>query len=178
MEQNRIGFVGLAVKTSVVQTLTYFVMGVLASSILNYAERFARPEMQCWMRPTSDPLVMAGPLVQLIRGVIFALVFWPLREVFFGKRYGWLIMWWTLVGLSILSTFGPAPGSVEGLLYTRIPILDQLAGWLEVVPQAFLLSALLYYWLRHPEQKWLSWVMGVGFAMIVLLLGLGLLARQ
>ena len=132
MEEKHVGFVGLAVKAIVVHTLTYFLMGLLASTFLNYAERFTRPEMLCWMRSTDDPLVMAGPLLQPIRGLVFALVFYPLRAVLFGKKNGWLIMWWTLVGLGILSTFGPPPGSVEGLIYTRIPVLDQLAGWLEV----------------------------------------------
>ena len=87
------------------------------------------------MRPTTDPMVMAGPLFQPIRGLVFALVFYPLREILFTKKNGWLIMWWILVALGILSTFGPAPGSIEGMIYTVIPLRSQLTGWLEVVPK-------------------------------------------
>jgi uncharacterized membrane protein len=79
------------------------------------------------------------------------------------------------VALGILSTFGPAPGSVEGMLYTVIPISQQMTGWLEVVPQALLLSVILFYWVNHPEKRWLNWVMGVIFVVVLLLPALGLL---
>lgn len=165
----------LTVKTIVMHTLTYFLMGILAATLLNYAERFARPEMICWMRPTTDPLVMAGVLFQPLRGIVFALVFFPLRQQLFDKRTGWLLLWWLLVGLGILATFGPAPGSIEGLVYTVIPWTDQVIGWLEVVPQAFLLSLGLWAWVRHSEKRWLNWALGVAFVIVMLLPVLGLL---
>lgn len=177
MNNNQPGFLALAAKTIVAHSVTYFFMGILASTFLNYAERFARPEMACWMRQLDDPLIMAGPLLQPIRGLIFALAFYPLREILFGRKSGWLMMWWLLVALGILSTFGPPPGSIEGMIYTRIPILDQLVGWLEVVPQALLLSGILFYWVNHPEKKWLNWVMGVFFFVVNLMLVAGLLVR-
>ncbi len=170
--------VALAAKTIVVHTITYFFMGVLAATFLNYAQKFAQPVMSCWIRQVNDPMVMAGPLFQPIRGIIFALAFFPLREILFGRKNGWLIMWWLLVALGILSTFGPAPGSVEGMVYTLIPLSDQVVGWLEVVPQAFLLSVILYYWVNHPEKKWLHWVMSVLFFIIILLPVLGLIASR
>lgn len=178
MSNNQPGFLALAAKTIVVHTITYFFMGILASTFLDYAERFARPEMACWMRQLDDSLIMAGPLFQPIRGLIFALAFYPLREILFGRKSGWLILWWLLVALGILSTFGPPPGSIEGMIYTRIPILDQLAGWLEVVPQALLLSVILFYWVNHPEKKWLNWVMGAVFFVMILMPVAGLLLRQ
>src|ERR1700690_1756991 len=133
-------FLALAAKTIVSHTLTYFIMGVLAAYFLNYAALMSRPESG--MRPITDPWVMAGPLFQPLRGVIFALVFYPLRDCLFGKKYGWLLMGWILIALGILSTFGAASGSIEGMVYTPLPIRIQLRGWLEVVPQALLPSAL------------------------------------
>ena len=118
MQDNQPGFLSLAARTIVVHTITYFLMGLLASTLLGYAESFARPWMVCWMRQTNDPMVMAGPLFAPLRGFIFALAFYPLRETLFGRKNGWLIMWWLLVALGILSTFGPAPGSIEGMVYT------------------------------------------------------------
>jgi hypothetical protein len=127
-------FLALAGKTIVSHTLTYFIMGVLAAHFLNYAALMSRPESG--MRPITDPWVMAGPLFQPLRGMIFALVFYPLRDCLFGKKYGWLLMGWILIALGILSTFGAASGSIEGMIYTPVPIRIQLRGWLEVVPQA------------------------------------------
>ena len=175
MKPQRSNLLELAAKTIVVHTTTYFLMGLFAAPLLGYAARFARPEMVCWMRPIDDPLVMAGPLFQPIRGLVFALAFYPLRKILFGQKNGWLIMWWLLVALGILSTFAPPPGSIEGMIYTRIPIPDQLVGLLEVVPQALLLSAILFYWINHPEKKWLNWVLGVIFCLVLLFPVLGLL---
>jgi hypothetical protein len=177
MNTPKINLFGLIVKTSVVHTVTYFIMGLIAFNFLNYTDKFSAPTMACWMRPTDDLLVMIGPMFQPIRGLIFALVFYPLREIFFGRKNGWLLMWWTLVALGILSTFGPPPGSVEGLLYTTIPLSIQLPGLLEVIPQAFLLSAILYFWVNFPEKKWLNWVMGMLFFVLMSFPLLGLLAR-
>lgn len=169
------GLLELVVKTGIVHTITYFLMGLFASFFLGYADRFARPEMACWMRQTDETLVMAGPLFQPIRGLLFALAFYPLREILFVRKRGWLVMWWILVALGILSTFGPTPGSVEGMIYTVIPIVDQLTGWLEVVPQALLLAVILFYWVRHPEKRWLNWVLGIVFVLMLLFPVLGLL---
>ncbi|MBN1889318.1 MAG: hypothetical protein JW850_15090 [Thermoflexales bacterium] len=178
MNTNRPTFLGLTIKAIVVHTLSYFLMGILAFNFLNYAEGFASAQMACWMRQTNDPIVMAGVLFQPLRGLVFALAFYPLRESLFGRKNGWLVTWWILVALGILSTFGPTPGSIEGMIYTVIPIPGQLTGWLEVVPQALLLSVGLYYWVNHPEKKWLNWVLGVAFVLVLFFPILGLLVTN
>jgi hypothetical protein len=167
-------FLPLAVKTVVVHTVTYMIMGVLAATLFNYAELFAGPKYACWFRPIDDPFVMAGVLFQPIRGVLFATVFYPLRSVLFERKSGGLIMWWLLVAVGILSTFGAAPGSIEGLVYTTLPVSIQT--YPETVLQAGLLASLLFYWVSYPEKKWLSWVLGVCFAVVIILPILGLLA--
>jgi hypothetical protein len=48
---------------------------------------------------------MLGAPLQLFRGVLFAAVFFPLRSLLFGRRHGWLLMAWILVGVGILGTF-------------------------------------------------------------------------
>lgn len=175
MERSEPSLLSLTARTIVVHTITYFLMGMLAFTLLGYSEAFAKPWMACWMRPTDDPIVMAGTLFQPIRGLIFALAFHPLREILFGRKNGWLVMWWLLVALGILSTFGPPPGSIEGMIYTVIPIPQQITGWLEVVPQAMLLSVILFYWVNHPEKRWLNWLMGAIFVVLLLLPLMGLL---
>ena len=121
---NRPNLLGLSIKTIVVHTITYFVMGVLAFTLLNYTQSYLRGTLACFMRPTTDPLVKAGVLFQPIRGLIFALAFFPLEEVLFGKKNGWLIMWWMLIALGILSTFAPAPASIEGMIYTTLGLTN------------------------------------------------------
>jgi hypothetical protein len=167
------GFLSLAAKTAVCHTLTYFIMGALAYNFLHYAELIARP---CsGMRPITDPLVRAGSLFQPLRGVLFAAVFYPIRERLFGVKNGWLLMGWMLVALGILGTFAAAPGSMEGLIYLTAPVAEQLRGYLEIATQAVLLSALLCYWVNHPTKKWLNWLSGAAFFMVAALTAMALL---
>ncbi len=165
----------LTLKTVVVHTITYFVAGILAYTLGGYEKSFSEPPLSYFMRPTSDPLVMAGPLFQPIRGVIFASALYPLRNVLFGDRRGWLILWWLLLALGVLSTFGPSPGSVEGMIYTTIPPLKQILGLWEVLLQSLLFSLILFYWVNHPEKKWLSWTLGIALSIVIIPPVLGLL---
>ncbi len=178
MNSIAISLPALSLKTVVVHTITYMIAGVTAYTLGDYERTFSEPPLSYFMRPTSDPMVMAGPLFQPIRGLIFALDFFPLRESLFVKKRGWCILWWLLVALGILGTFGPAPGSLEGMIYTVLPPFAQLLGLWEVLLQSFLLSVLLFYWVNHPENRWLNWTLGLVFAVMMVLPLMGLLVEQ
>ncbi len=179
VDAKRLTLSTLTLKTVVVHTVTYFVAGLLAYKLGGYEKTFSQPPLSYFMRATSDRWVMAGPLFQPIRGVIFALALYPLRSVLFAKRRGWLTLWWLLFALGVLSTFGPAAGSVEGLIYTTIPPLTQMLGLWEVVLQSLLLSVVLFHWVNHPEKRWLNWTLGIAFCIVMILPVLGLvLARR
>ena len=165
--EKQITFLGLSVKAIVVHTVTYFIMGLLALTFLEYRTAFAEPITREYMRQVDEPVVALGPALQFIRGILFAIAFYPLRESLFGRKNGWLIIWLLLVTLGILSTFAAAPGSVEGLLYTRMPVSLQVSGWMEVMTQALLLSAILYYWVNHPEKKWIAWALGIVYVLVI-----------
>ena len=180
MKDNEITLPRLTLKAIVTHTLTYFLVGLVASTVFNYSADFARPELRCYMRQLGDPVIALGPALQPIRGVIFALAFYPLRELLFRRRNGWLITWGLLVALGIFSTFGPSPGSVEGAIYTTLPLRDQFfsGGMLEVLTQSLLFSALLYHWVNHPEKVWLNWLLGILFALVVLMSLMGYLVAS
>jgi hypothetical protein len=176
MQDQQPRFVSLAVKTVVCHTITYFVMGALAYNLLHYADFINAPNSG--MRHTTSLWVLFGPALQVFRGVLFASVLYPFRETLFGRRNGWLLIAWILIGVGILGTFAAPPGSLEGFIYTTVPIHLQLRGYLEIVPQALLLSALLFYWVRNPGKRWLNWVLAVPYALCILLPLLSLLAPK
>jgi hypothetical protein len=165
----------LVVKTIITHTITYSLMGMLAAAIFDYRELFTVAGLSCLMRPFDDPLLVAAPLYQPVRGALFGLVFYLLRGPFFGQRRGWLVMWATLVGIGILGAFGPAPGSLEGLFFTVVPVWAQVRGLPEVLLQSLLLSGALFYWVNAPEKKWLSPAAGVAFVLLLALPVIGLL---
>jgi hypothetical protein len=178
VDQSRPTIIEVISKTIVTHTVTYFIMGLIASTVLEYGRLYAETSLNLLMRQISDPLVMAGPLFQPIRGLLFGIVFFLLRDTLFGRKNGWLVMWITLVVVGILSPFGPSPGSIEGMIYTTLPMELHLTGLPEVLLQALILAALLFYWVNHPEKKWLNWVMGIVFVLMLLLPTLGLLVGQ
>ena len=179
MEDKQNTLFGLTLKTIAAHTITYFLVGFLAFTIFNYQAQFAEAEVRTWMRQTDDPVVALGPALQPLRGIIFALAFYPLREVLFRQKNGWLITWWVLVALGILSTFGPTPGSVEGMIYLAPSASGFFSGGLlEILTQSFLFSALLYYWVNHPEKRWLNWLLGILVLLVVLMSIMGYLAAS
>lgn len=162
-------------KCAVAHTVTYFAAGILAYSVMDYERTFTEPPLSCLMRPTTDPWVMAGPLWQPLRGLLFAAALYPLRAVLFGRPRGWLVLWWLLVAVGIVGTFGPAPGSLEGLIYTVLPATQQILGLWETILQALLFSFILFHWVNRPGHRWMNWVLGFLFVIVVVSSVLGLL---
>jgi hypothetical protein len=171
MEDSQVRFVPLAVKTVVCHTITYFIMGLLAYNLLNYQAFIDNP---CsGMRPITSLWVILGTPLQIFRAVLFASIFYLLRGQLFGRKRGWLVMAWMLIGIGILGTFAAPSGSLEGFIFLTAPVKVQIKGYFEVVTQALLLSALLSYWVNHPARKWMNWTLGAGY---VIAAGLPLLA--
>lgn len=169
-------FASIVLKTAVIHTVTYSLVGLLAFTLFDYASLYADPAVARLMRQTGDPLVASGPLFQVLRGFLFGLVFYALREIVFARKNGWLILWLVLGIVGILSPFGASPGSIEGMIYTVLPMWFHLTGLPEIVAQALLLAFLTHYWVNHPEEKWLAWVFGVVFALVLLMSTMGILA--
>jgi len=176
MEPPQPRFPALAVKTVVCHTITYLLMGALASHFLHYEQIFNQPNSG--YRPFNSPWIMLGAPLQVFRGILFASVFYLFRESLFARRNGWLRMAWMLIAIGILGTFAAPAGSFEGLIFTTAPIAMQMRGYLEIVPQALLLSALLCYWVNHRGARWLNWTLGVLYSLCLALPILGLLAAR
>ena len=162
-------------RVTAAHVITYFFVGIIASVLLDYRQLFLEEPLSYLMRPVDDPWVAAGPGLQVIRGIIFALALWFFKEGFLERKNGWLYLWGLLIGLSILSPVGPCPGSIEGMLYTKIPILDQIKGYLEVFPQTLLFAVLVYYWYEKPK-AWMNISAIVLVSIILLLSIMGVLA--
>jgi hypothetical protein len=169
--KNNVELLPLVIKTVATHTVTYFLAGITGMYLLNYGESMGTEESI--FKPISDPWVMAGPLLQPIRGIIFALAFYPIRDNLFTTKYGWLKLWWILVALGVLSTFGPAPGSIEAMIYTDQAV--SVRTYIEVVMQALAFSGILYIWVTRKDLVGLDWIMGLAFFIVMLLPTLGLL---
>ena len=96
------------------------------------------------MKPVDEPIVVLGPVLQIFRGILLALVLVPLRKVFFEEKNGLMKLGVIILGLSLLSTIGPTMGSFEGYIYTKIPYMYQMLGYPEAILYVLLFIGILY----------------------------------
>jgi len=164
MKPSDVGFGRFFARITACHMVTYMIVGIMAYTIMDYPAKFS--EECSVMVSTDSPRVALGPALQAIRGLIFAVVLFPFRRVFLDEGRGWLSLWGLFLGLAIFSTAGPAPGSVEGLIYTTFPVIDQLVGLWEVVLQTLVMSVLVVRWHRNPSRAW-GVVMGVLVSLVV-----------
>jgi hypothetical protein len=169
------GFGRFCARLTACHMVTYFVVGAFVYFAFDYTTWFRSEHFACWMRPTSSPWVAAGPSLQWARGLVFAAALYPFRHVFLERPRGWVLLWGLFLALAILGTAGPAPGSLEGLVYTTIPARDQLLGLRESVVQTLAFSWMLVAWYRRPHRAW--GLVLYGLTGLVVLMGVaGLLA--
>lgn len=169
-------FSSIAIKTTLAHTVTYFLIGLLSFLFLDYSAKYADPAVAVALRQTDHPLVTAGPLFQVLRGFLFGTAFYALRDVTFPKRRGWLTLWLVLLIVGIFSPFSSAPGSIEGVVYSTLPIWFHIMSLPELIIQSFLLASLTHYLVNHPEKRWLIILIATLFVVIVMLALLGILS--
>ena len=83
-----------------------------------------------------------------------------------------------LVIIGVFGTFGPAPGSLEGAIYTVFPFSVHLRSLPEILVQPLLLAVILVFWVNYPRRAWLNWIMGIACGVTLALPVLGLLVSQ
>jgi hypothetical protein len=139
-------FIAFVLRVIAVHTVTYFIFGIILSNVFNYGEVFQRAIIRDYMLPMNEHNVILGPFLQPLRGLIFAIGLWPIRSLLIEKKRGWLILWGLLVTIGILSTPSAAPSSIEGMLYSKIPMWYHLMGFPEITLQTLVFSIWLVWW--------------------------------
>lgn len=142
-------FLTFALKVIVAHMATYFIFGIIFSNVFDYGEIFQRPIIRDYMIPMDEHNIVLGPFLQPIRGLIFAIGLWPLRSFLIEKKRGWLTLWGLLVTIGILSTPAASPGSIEGMLYSKLPMWYHLMGYPEIILQTLVFSIWLIWWERQ-----------------------------
>ncbi len=145
-ESVRKEFLGFAGRVILIHTASYFLFGIIMSNLFDYRTLFRAEVIRNFMRPMDSPYVFFGPFLQPLRGLLFAVGLWPLRRAIFESKRGWLILWSIFVIFGILSPPAAAPSSLEGVIYTQLPLWYHLIGLPEITLQTLTFSLLLYWW--------------------------------
>jgi hypothetical protein len=91
------------------------------------------------MRDYNSILIALGPWFQIFRGLLFGGILLLIPSEFFMQKFSWLKLWAVVAGIGIINTPGPGLGSIEGLIYTTIPLKSYL-GCIEVFIQTLWFS--------------------------------------
>jgi len=159
----------------VAHTIAYFIAGIVAMNLLNYKELFVNDTFSLFMRPTTEPIVALGVCLQIIRGIVMALVLLPIQRVFTEGKYGFLKLGLLILGLSVLSTFSAAFGSIDGFIYTKLSFIEHIVGYPEAFLWIFLFIGILWIFYKF-EKKAISIIAIILFILIVLMSIFGYLA--
>lgn len=138
------GRLAFVLRAMLYHSLSYVFVGLLASKVLDYQDALSQPVISDFMKPPQGGAVGLGPWLQPLRGLLFGLVLLPFRELLAQRPRGWLTLWSLFLVLGIVGTPAAAPSSLEGLIYSRLPLWYHLFGLPEVAVQTLVFSVLLH----------------------------------
>ncbi len=147
-------------RVTLLHFLSYSLVGALffalGLNVIVFYESNPDPAMQGYQgifRAADSVLVMAGPLLNIIRGLLFGLVIYPFRETLITRKWGWMYLWALFLVFALFSTIGPGPASIEGLIYTNVPLNHHLLTPWEGMLQTLVFSLLLIRWEKSTSKR-------------------------
>lgn len=138
-------------RITALHTIAYFIAGLFAVRFMNYSVEFGSDIMANIMLPVDHWQVAIGLGLQPVRGVIIALVLLPFRSIILADK-GWIKLAFLILGLSYLSTIGPAIGSFDGYIFTKIPLRYHLLGIPETLIYIFIFTCFISVWYKNPSR--------------------------
>ena len=167
------------IKVALIHTLTYFVFGLLFSNIFDYSTIYSYNVVNNFMRNFDSPLILLGPFLQPIRAIFIAIALYPIRNIIAAKL-GFLKLWIILVFIGIIATPAAAPSSLEGIIYTQLPIEYHLISLPELLLQTLTFSILLWAFelLPHKDKDFSNriFLLKIIFSLIFSLFGMFLIS--
>ena len=134
--------------------IAYLVAAISAQLTFDYKELLKSDTLSQIMRPWESPMVALGPLLQSINGFFMALILYRIRKQIVHQKHGWVTLFLIVAGFSIFAPQAPAPGTLEGIIYTKIPVIEHIIGLPECLLYSFLFSSGIVYWYRKPKKIW------------------------
>ena len=128
------------VRVMLIHISTYILCGIIFSTIFNYSELYQVGNTKYFMRAVGGASSLIGPAFQILRGLLFGFILLLFKTSVIETKYGWLKLWIIIAGLGIINTPGPAPSSIEGIIYTQLPMEVHIKGAFEILCQTLLFS--------------------------------------
>jgi len=139
-----------ACRVVIVHTVTYMVAGWIAYS-LQWGGTYGGEALQWYMRDPNSQYVQTWFVpAQILRGIILAVAFYPfLSRIMEIRRWGWLTV---ASGYLLIGTLAGSSGTIESIVYTKVPASFHLATLPEVALQGLMFGYLLFLWQRRAKE--------------------------
>lgn len=124
-----------------IHVFTYLICGVIFSALFHYDALYQQGNVKYFMWPVGSSSNLIGPAFQIVRGLLFGVILLFLKSVM-QQKGGWFKLWIIIAGIGIINTPGPTPCSIEGLIYTQLPLEFHLKAAPEILAQTLLFSYL------------------------------------
>ncbi|MDR2039533.1 MAG: hypothetical protein LBQ60_16540 [Bacteroidales bacterium] len=164
MVENKTENLKFAWRVILAHSIAYFI-ATMFSMLLFSADWFLNGTLSQIMRPATASIGALGLCMQIIRGVIMALVLLPARKIFTIEKYGFLKLGFLIFGLSVLSTFAAAQGSIDGFIYTKLSLMEHLIAYPVAFLWVFLFSGILWGLYKF-EKKTVNIIASILFVLI------------
>ena len=168
-------FIIFYIEVAVIHTFTYIIFGIIFSNFLDYSTIYSNSIVSNFMRGFESPLTIIGPFLQPIRSIFIAIALYPMRKII-ATRFGWFILWLIFVCIGIISSPAAAPSSIEGIIYTQLPIEFHLINLPELLLQTLSFSIILWIaeLLPHREKEFSNrvFLLKIFFSILLTMIGI------
>jgi hypothetical protein len=97
-------------------------------------------EQDNW-RDMDSLIFRLGPVIQIVRGILYGIVLLLIKDIIVYSKYGILKLFVIMIILGIFNTPAPSPGSIEEFIYMKPsndPLNVSIGGSIEIITQNFL----------------------------------------
>lgn len=146
-------FWSFALKVTAVHTVTYFIAGQISIHTLLGPYVYGPKALTTYYK---DPAAFGLWVLpdQILRGILLAIALYPFRQrILELGKWGGLAVAGIYLLVGQFACPGTSPGSLEGFVYTRIPIDFQFAVLPEIIAQGLALGFLLCWWESYSARK-------------------------
>jgi hypothetical protein len=123
-------------------------------NLQNYARVFITMEGFSNFRSLDSTIVRLAPFFQIFRGAVFAFILYPFYNKIIKSDYAWVKLFFLIWGFSLIGSVAPIPGSIEGMIYTKMSLTEHLIGIPEVTVQIFVFSWFFVKWENRTERDY------------------------
>jgi hypothetical protein len=150
-------FLSFALKVTVAQVVSYFIVGAIAyQALTRQFYEGAHPLFATFMRTPAEPDLWRHAMIwfipgQVLRGLLIAAALYPFFETLQG--WGFRKRCWAIsglyLGLGFWASAVAAPGTIEGMVYLRPEITPRVHALVqpEILAQGLALGAWVARWM-------------------------------